>query len=142
MTPMDPEVLLAEFPGPMAEIGEWLRGVVRRTIPEAVERVRSGWRVIGYDIPIGSRRQAYVAWIMVEAAHVHLGFPQGVLMTDRDHRMDGDGVTKRARWVTLTPDVTVSERVLAGLLREAVRVAGLSSGERALLAEARRSDRA
>lgn len=137
VTPLNPDALLAEFPGPMADIGEWLRGVVRRALPDAVERVRAGWRIIGYDIPLGPRRQAYVAWIMVEAAHVHLGFPQGVLMVDPDGRMDGRGITKRARWVTLTPEAPGDDRELETLLREAARVARLSAGERAFLAEAR-----
>ena len=136
MEPLPVEALLADYPGPMREIAEWLRGVVRRAVPEATERVRTGWRIIGYDLPFGPRRSAFFAWIMVEGVHVHLGFPQGILMASRDERLDGAGITKRARWVTLTPAARLAEADLAGLAREAARIAALSRGERFALAMA------
>ena len=121
----------------MREIAEWLRGVVARALPSATERVRWGWRIIGFDLPVGTRRSVYFAWIMVEPGHVHLGFPQGVLMADPERRMRGAGITKRARWVTLTPAMGVPEPVLAELLHEAVRIATMSRGERVALAMSR-----
>lgn len=139
MDPVDPlplEALLADYPPAMRAEAEWLRSVVRRVTPDALERVRTGWRIIGYDLPIG-RRGVYFAWIMIEAAHVHLGFPNGVLMADPERRMDGLGITKKARWMTTTPHRRPPESELAELLHEAVRVATLSRDERALLAMSR-----
>jgi hypothetical protein len=130
MDPIPPEVLLADYPGPMREIGEWLRGIVRRAIPDAIERVRPGWRLIGYDLPIGPRRTVYFAMIWAEPIHVHLGFQHGVLMDDPRNRLEGRGVTKQVRWVTLTPDSMLDEGDLAELLREAARVTTMSRGER------------
>ena len=49
-----PEALLAAYPRPMGEIAETFRGIVRRALPDAIERVRPGWRVLGYDVPAGS----------------------------------------------------------------------------------------
>ncbi len=137
MDPLPPEALLADYPGPMRDIAEWLRGVVGRAVPRATERVRSGWRIIGYDLPLGPRRSAYFAWVMIEGVHVHLGFPLGVLMADPHGRLDGAGITKRARWVTLKPDLMLSETTVAELLREGARVAALSRAERSALAMAR-----
>jgi hypothetical protein len=137
MDPLPVEALLSDYPGPMREIAEWLRGVVVRAVPGATERVRAGWRIIGFDLPLGPRRSAYFAWVMIEAVHVHLGFPQGVLMADPDRRMDGAGITKKARWVTSTPGSRQPEDVLVELLQEAVRVARMSRGERVALAMAR-----
>ena len=137
---MPPEALLADYPPPMREIAEYLRGVVRRALPAATERVRTGWRIIGIDLPVG-RRSTYLAWIMIEAGHVHLGFPHGTLMADPEHRMAGAGITKRARWVTLTPEGHVAEPVLAELLHEAARVAGLSRAERVAIAMHHEEDR-
>ena len=132
------EALLADYPPPMREIGEWLRGVVRRAVPTAIERVRPGWRLIGYDLPItGTRRTAYFAMIWAEPIHVHLGFEHGVLMTDTRGILLGAGITKQVRWVTLTPQTMQPEAHLAELVREAARVACLSRGERALLRSAR-----
>ena len=140
MEGLPPEVLLAEYPGPMRDIAQWLRGVVLRAVPGATERVRSGWRIIGFDLPLGLRRSVYFAWIMIEGVHVHLGFPQGVLMADPDGRLDGAGITKKARWVTLTPDRLLPEDLLAGLAREAVRISSLSRGERFAIAMAQAED--
>lgn len=137
MDPLPPEALLADYPEPMRQIGEWLRGVVRRAIPDAIERVRPGWRLIGYDLPITPRRTVYFAMIWAEPIHVHLGFEQGVLMDDPRGLLLGEGITKQVRWVTLTPDSMLAEDDLAGLLHEAARVASLSRGERAVRALAR-----
>lgn len=133
MDPIPPEALLEAVSPPMREVAEWLRGVVRRTLPEAEERVRVGWGVIGYDIPVGRRRTAFVAWLWAQPEHVHLGFPHGILLDDPDRRLEGIGITKRARWVTLTPEAPLPESVLAALLREAVRVSSLPPGEQTLL---------
>jgi len=121
----------------MRDIGEWLRGVVLRATPEAIERVRPGWRLIGYDLPVGRRRTVYFAMIWAEPVHVHLGFEHGVLMSDPRGLLEGKGITKKVRWVTLTPGSMLPEADLAELVLEAARVAALSRGERALLAIAR-----
>jgi hypothetical protein len=136
MDPIPPEALLADYPGPMREIAEWLRGVVRRAVPGATERVRAGWRIIGYDVPVGRRRSVYFAWIMIERVHVHLGFPQGVLMAP-NRLLDGAGITKRARWTTMSPNNLIAEAELATLAREAVEVTSLSRAERFALEMAR-----
>jgi hypothetical protein len=119
------EALLEAYPPPMREIAERLRRIVKRAAPEAVERVRVGWRVIGYDVPAGRRRSAFFAWVWVQPEHVHLGFTRGSLMDDRAGRLEGAGVTKYARWLTFAPGDPIDERLLAGLVREAARVAWL-----------------
>ena len=127
---MPPEALLADYPPPMREIAAWLREVVHRAVPDATERVRTGWRIIGFDLPVTARRSVYFAWIMIEPAHVHLGFPNGVLMADPHGRMNGRGITKKARWVTIAPGSTVPAEDLAELIHEAVAVATMSREER------------
>jgi len=140
LSTLSPEDLLADYPGPMRAIGEWLRGVVRRAVPQAIERVRPGWRLIGYEVPVGPRRTVYFAMIWAEPMHVHLGFEQGVLMADPRGLLRGKGVTKQVRWVTLTPAEMLGEEDLAELLHESVRVASMSRGERVALAMAREEE--
>ena len=125
-----PEALLESAPPPMREVAEWLRDIVRRALPEAEELVRAGWGILGYDIPVDRRRTAFMAWIWAQPEHVHLGFPQGHLMRDPARLLDGEGVTKRARWTTHTPSDRLPEATVVELLREAARVALLSRGER------------
>ena len=123
-----PEALLAGYPEPMIDLAEELRLIVRRAVPEAIEAVRAGWRLIGYDLPIG-RRTAFFAWIMPERHHVHLGFPKGVLLADPARRLGGAGETKRARWLTLEAGEAIPVEIFEAYVREAARVAGLSSSE-------------
>ena len=129
------EALLADTPEPLRVIAEALRSVVREAEPNALERVRPGWGLIGYDLPLERRRTAFFAWVWPEssAGHVHLGFPHGALMDDPHGVLHGAGVTKRARWVTLMPGDRLGARErarFAELVREAARVARMSRGER------------
>ncbi len=116
-----PEAFLAAYPEATREGAAVFRALVRRAIPTVSERVRLGWRIIGYDVP-HRRRGVYFAWIMPQVEHVHLGFTYGVLMHDPDRLLEGD--VTRARWVTLVPGQRLADapRVEA-LVREAARVA-------------------
>jgi hypothetical protein len=116
------DALLAEHPPTHTAIAERLRRIVLDAVPEAIERVRPGWRLIGYDLPI-RRHGVFFAWIWVEPEHVHLGFPRGVLMDDPDEAMQGAGVTKLARWLTYEPGAAVEGSVETALVLEAARVA-------------------
>ena len=122
-----PEALLEAYPGPMRDIAQAFRAIVRTAMPDAIERVRVGWRIIGYDVPFG-RRTAYFCWIMTEPVHVHLGFTYGVLMRDPDGLLEGD--IARARWITRRPGEDIEAAGLEWLVREAARVATLSPAER------------
>jgi hypothetical protein len=128
MDPMPPEALLGDVPEPMAAIARRLRLVVRQALPDAVERVRTGWRIIGYDVPIG-RRAVYFAWIWPQVEHVHLGFVHGVAMDDPERRLHGQHGVKLARWVTLSPGDPIDEPALGALVREGARVALLPRAE-------------
>ena len=130
MDALPPEALLESASPPMREVAEWLRELVHRTLPEAEERVRVGWGILGYDIPVDRRRTAFMAWIWAQPEHVHLGFPQGVLMRDPAGLLDGAGITKRARWTTHTPSDRLPDVTVVELLHEAARVAKLSRDER------------
>lgn len=122
---LPPEALLEGLPPPMAALAHGLRRVVLAAVPNAVERVRPGWRVIGYDVPVGRRRLAYFAWILPERAHVHLGFPSGVQLLDPDRVLQGEGETKRARWFTLTVPADVEDPRLAEFAQMAADLAAM-----------------
>jgi hypothetical protein len=129
--------LLADYPEPMRDVAEALRGVVRRAMPEVIERVRPGWRVVGYDVRIG-RRTAYFAWIMPQREHVHLGFVHGDALDDPAQLLGSEpGV--RARWATVCPGDPIDEPGLAALLYQAASVAGMSRSERMWRSIARES---
>jgi hypothetical protein len=124
-----PEALLADYPPGHQEIANALRRLVKRAVPTAIERVRPGWRLIGYDIPVG-RRTRYFAWVWLQPEHVHLGFEQGVLMDDPDRVLLGAGITKRVRWLTLHSLADIRDAEFQALVREAAQIATMTRSER------------
>ena len=125
-----PEALLADYPPPMADLAGRLRRIVREAVPEATERVRPGWRIIGYDLPVARRRAVFFAWIMPERVHVHLGFPKGILLVDPERRLSGHGITKQARWLTADAPEDIDVPLFAACTREAATLCRLSPAER------------
>jgi hypothetical protein len=120
--PVPVEALLEDYAPPLRDIAEQLRSIVTNAAPDAIERVRPGWRLIGYDLPV-RRHGVFFAWVWPEIEHVHLGFPQGVLMDDPDRSMKGAGVTKKVRWLTYEAGSVIDEALATGLVEEAMRVA-------------------
>jgi hypothetical protein len=128
------EAFLESYPPPIREAAERLRAIVKRMVPGTVERVRVGWRIIGYDVPVG-RRARYFAWIGPESKHVHIGFQHGVLMADPDRRLRGAHLRlKNVRYLTFTAIDQIDDHEIAGFVREAVRINTLSRAEQQGLA--------
>jgi hypothetical protein len=125
-----PDAFLAAFPPEIQRQAHRLREIVRRAVPDAVERVREGWRLIGYEVPVG-RRFRYFAYVAPEPIHVHLGFEHGVLMDDPDGLLEGAHLRlKKVRFVTYRPGDELPTPALERLTAEAARVASLSPAER------------
>lgn len=135
------EAFLAALPPPLAEVADRLRVIVRGAVPAATERIRPGWGLIGYDLPVG-RRDVYVAWIWPEARsfHVHLGFEHGILFDDPAGLLEGRGVTKQVRWLTYRPGEAIDEEVARAFLLEAERHALLPGPVRQAALRERKGD--
>lgn len=129
MEQIPPEVLLDDFPPIMQATAGALRRIVREAVPEALERVRVGWRLIGYDLPL-RRYGVYFAYVAPEPIHVHLGFEWGVFMSDPQGLLQGEGVTRQVRWLTFTAPEQIAWEPTVALVREGARVAALTRGER------------
>lgn len=95
MDALPPELFLEGYSPGIRRAAERLRAVVRRAVLEAIEWVRPGWRLIGYDVPVG-RRSKYFAFVVPEVEHVHLGFEYGIWMSDPD-RLRGRDVVSSTR---------------------------------------------
>ena len=127
---LPPEAFLAGYPAGIRDAAETLRAIVRRAVPDAIESVRGGWRLIGYEVPVG-RRSRYFAYVAPEPIHVHLGFEYGAWMEDPDGILQGAHLgLKKVRFTTFTDGQAIPEAALERLTREAARVALLSRGER------------
>ncbi|MFI5043036.1 MAG: DUF1801 domain-containing protein [Acidimicrobiales bacterium] len=125
METIPPELLLESYPEGIRDSAEVLRALVKRTLPDVVERVRLGWRLIGYDLPVG-RRLVYFAWVAPEPIHVHLGFQVGTLMADPDRIMRGAHLKlKKVRYLTFRAGEPIPEPEVEELVLEAARIAAL-----------------
>ena len=129
-----PEAFLSAYPDEIRSLAQTLRAVVRRAAPDAIERVRSGWRLIGYDLPVG-RRTVYFAWVAPEPIHVHLGWQHGIFMADPDRMLEGAHLRlKKVRFMTFRPGDAIPEPVMIEFTREAAHLAAMSREERLGLA--------
>ncbi len=134
MDAASPEAFLAAFPDRIQRHAERLRAVVKRAVPDAVERVRPGWRLIGYERPVG-RRLRYFAYVAPEEEHVHLGFEYGAWMDDPELILEGAHLgLRQVRYVTFRRGQAIPEAALVTLTQEAARVASMSREARAALA--------
>ena len=130
MEPIPPELFLEGYPPGVASAAERLRAVVNEAVPDAVERVRTGWRLIGYDVPVGKRTR-YFAFVAPEIEHVHLGFEYGAWMNDPDNLLRGAHLALRnVRFVTYEPGDPIPERSLVEYTREAAQLAQMSRADR------------
>jgi hypothetical protein len=125
-----PDFFLAGYADDVRAAADRLRAVVKRAVPDVIERVRPGWRIIGYDLPV-RRHGAYFAWVMPEPVHVHLGFVHGVFMDDPERRLEGAHLRLvSTRFVTFEPGDDIPEPEMVELTRQAARIAALSREER------------
>ena len=132
--PIPAEVFLAAYPDDIGSQADILRSLVRRAVPGVIERVRPGWRLIGYEIPTG-RRPRYFAYVAPEPKHVHIGFEYGVLMADPHRLLEGAHLRlRKVRFLTFRPGQPIPATEVVELTREAARIAILSREERLALA--------
>jgi hypothetical protein len=133
LEPIPPELLLDGYPPGIQAAAETLRAVVRAAVPDAIERVRTGWRLIGYDVPIGKRTRHF-AFVAPEVEHVHLGFEYGVWMSDPDNLLRGAHLNlRKVRYLTYRPGDPIPESALAEYTRQAAELAAMWRGERLAL---------
>ncbi|SRR6266508_5207063 len=125
-----PDLFLVGYPAGIQAAAERLRAVVLEAVPNAIERVRTGWRLVGYDVPVG-KRSRYFAFVAPEIEHVHLGFEYGVWMADPDRLLQGAHLNlRKVRFVTFEPGDPIPVSALVSYCREAAQLATVSRQER------------
>lgn len=129
MEQIPPEAFLDGYPPRMRETAAALREIVREAVPEAIERVRVGWHLIGYDLPL-RRYGVYFAYVAPESSHVHLGFEYGVFMDDPHGLLQGAEITRQVRWLTFESPGQIDRQASIALVRDGARVATMTRGER------------
>lgn len=96
------EIFLDAYPPHIRDAAQRLRQIVQEVVPEAVESIRVGWRVVGYSIP-ARRRPKLFALIGPEPGHIHLFFQYGVFLDDPDRLLQGaQEKLRQVRYLTFT----------------------------------------
>lgn len=125
-----PELFLEGYPPAIVKSINRLRDVVKEAVPDAIERVRIGWRLIGYDIPVGNRTR-YFAFVWPETEHAHIGWEYGAWMDDPDKLLEGAHLKlRKVRFVTFRPGDTIPHQALVRYTRDAARLALMTREER------------
>ena len=128
-----PDLFLEGYADDIRDTANRLRAVVKRAVPDAIERVRPGWALIGYDLPI-RRHGVYFAWVWPEREHVHLGWQHGIFMDDPEHMLQGAHLKlKKVRYVTVDPGNAFPEAAFVELTRHAADIAALPPAARTAL---------
>jgi uncharacterized protein DUF1801 len=112
------EVPVGEFLGGLEpasrRLAEAARERILSTVPHATERVRPGWRLIGYNAP------KYFAFISVERDHVRIGFEWGVMLTNHSGLLQGAGA--QVRYVPIHSVSDLKPAALRELLSSAAAI--------------------
>jgi hypothetical protein len=117
-----------------------LRKIVRRAVPSAVERIRPGWKLIGYDLPV-SKHGTFFAWVWPEPEHIHVGWEVGTLLSDPNGDLHGAHLKlKKVRYLTFSPEDPIDAKPVIEFTRQAVEIASMSRAERELLKLTRRGE--
>jgi hypothetical protein len=114
MTPFRAETIedvLAKCTPKVRRLAEAARNRIGAVVPEATEKLRPGWGLIGYNAP------AYFAFIVPGRDDVRIGFEWGALLDDPEHLLQGEG--RQVRYVTIRTVRELRAPALAILLKEA-----------------------
>ncbi len=111
---------LEQFPANIRLLAEKVRGLILKAVPDVMERVYPGWKIIGYRAPLGTS-SVYIGFLEPFQDRVVLGFEYGVLLSDPDGVLEGSGT--QVRQVTIRSVKEIRKSILVPLLLQAVSVA-------------------
>ncbi len=119
LTPASIDELLAPYGPKVVTLANAARRRITTLVPHAVERLRPGWGLIGYQAP------KYFAFIVPLKDGVRIGFEWGVRLDDPAGLLEGDG--SQVRFVTITNAGQLRHRPLAQLIKSAGKMAKSAS---------------
>lgn len=113
---------LGRYPQNLREITDYARDLVRSTLPEATEKVYTGWKLIGYRLPDGKKGRYFCCIVPQKKENdVLLGFEYGIAMQDPQNLLEGKGT--QVRFVRIRQRDQYPDADLMWLIEEAARVA-------------------
>lgn len=117
---ISPSEFLKRYPEDLREISERLRDLVRSAFPSATEKVYTGWKLLGYRLPLGNKSRFFCC-IVPQRNDVLLGFVYGIAMQDHKNMLEGKGT--QLRFVRMLRVDQYTDDDLIPLIEQAARVA-------------------
>lgn len=133
VAPMLIKNYLSQFPARIEQISLTLGILIKDTIPNLLERVYPGWRLIGYRQGT-EKKSRYFCFVAPHADHVRLGFEYGAFLADPRGVLEGTG--SQVRHVSIRTCQEIEKLPLTSLLEEAAWLALLPKHELLLLPKA------
>lgn len=119
LTNITPEAILEGHDEYIQMLVQRLRHLIKRTVPQAVEKAYPGWHGIGYRHPIAG----YFCCIFPFDDQVKLAFEHGVLLADEEHLLKRPPTSsKQVRYLEIHTEQDLREESIASLLLAAVAV--------------------
>ncbi|MBI1805737.1 MAG: DUF1801 domain-containing protein [Ignavibacteria bacterium] len=119
-SPQTVEEFLKPYPLRIQRLSQCLCALIKNTVPDLVEIVYGGWRLIGYRV-IERKKSHYFCYVAPFEDHVQLGFEYGTLLSDPNHLLTGKGT--QVRQVVIRRAHDISTEKLSMLIAEAAMVA-------------------
>lgn len=120
------EKFLSGFPPTTKALAQRLRELIKQSIPNCIEKVYPGWRLLGYRVLIKNKSH-YFCFIAPLPDGVVLGFEYGVFISDPEGLLHGEG--KQVRQLTVKSQKDIRPRKIAAFIKEAAELAALPKRE-------------
>lgn len=120
------EQFLSTFSPAVQTLAQRLRELIKQTIPNCIEKVYPGWRLLGYRVLVDNKSH-YFCFIAPLPDCVVLGFEYGVFISDPEGLLHGEG--KQVRQLTVKSQKDIRPRKFAALIKEAAELAALPKRE-------------
>lgn len=99
LRPRSIDELIAPYAPAVRRLAHAARRRIMALVPDATEKLRPGWGLIGYNAP------SYFAFVAPLADHVRIGFEWGVELPDPFKLLDGSGAQVRHLSIRKTADL-------------------------------------
>ena len=86
--------LLSSYPPAVRRLAVSARALIAKAVPQAVQRVRVGWKLLGFSAP------NYFACVAPDQDRVRIGFAHGVVLDDGGTGLL-EGTGTQMRWIVL-----------------------------------------
>lgn len=120
------EKFLSGFPPTTQALAQRLRELIKQTVPNCIEKVYPGWRLLGYRVLIKNKSH-YFCFIAPLPDGVVLGFEYGIFISDPEGLLQGEG--KQVRQLTVKSQKGIRPRKFAAFIKEAAELAALPKRE-------------